>query len=111
MFNLKKEVVHHAACKFQPPVSQQTADNKITIPSIHFIETSARHDILIFQIKQSWRLNGIGVRFPQLMNNLWQMRNRDLASMFHLAEFPWFFETRGQIKHRRSQEFRIGNSA
>ena len=51
MRNLKEEIFHHPPRQVDPAIAQQTDDNEITIPAVHFIESAARHDVTIFEKK------------------------------------------------------------
>ena len=53
MFNLKEEVIHHALGESFTMIGFKTKQDEITVPSVHFIETSARHNIEIRQIEQA----------------------------------------------------------
>src|SRR3981081_4045549 len=56
MLNLKEKIFNHSLCQVEAMVPQQTSNNEITIPAIHFIELAAWDDVRIFKIEQAVRL-------------------------------------------------------
>lgn len=51
--NLENKVVYHPARRFYSPISQQAADEELTV--IHFIGATAGHNVLVRQVKQAVR--------------------------------------------------------
>ena len=53
VFDLVEEVLDHALRQVNPAIAQQATNNKVTIPTIHFVEHAARHHVAMLQIQQS----------------------------------------------------------
>ena len=73
MFDLKEKIFDHAARQIDAPVAHQAANNKVTVPAVHFIETAARNYIFIFEVQEARRIQTVGVDFAGVMNDRGQM--------------------------------------
>src|SRR5436190_15209438 len=49
--DLEEKIFHHPSRQLDPAIAQQSDYDEITIPTVHFIESAARHYIAIFEIK------------------------------------------------------------
>ena len=50
MLYLEKQVIRHPSCKIVLAAANQTQDDKITVPSIHFIKTAAWNHIWVGKV-------------------------------------------------------------
>ena len=50
VFDLEEKIFNHATRQICSPVANEAANNKITIPAIHFVEAAARNYIFIFEV-------------------------------------------------------------
>src|ERR1700730_17934469 len=50
MFDLEEKIFNHAARKVDVAVANQAANNKVTVPAIHFVEAAAGNYIFIFEV-------------------------------------------------------------
>ena len=79
MLDLKKEIVDHPTRQLQATRAQQAANNEVTVPTIHFVETSAGDDIFVRQVQQPVRLNLAGIDLAQAMDLKRQMFHANVA--------------------------------
>ncbi len=75
VFNLEEKVFDHATGEVDPAVAQQSQDDEVAVPAVHFVEASAGHHVLVLQIEQTVRMDCAGVDFAKLMNWLGQVLN------------------------------------
>src|SRR5215467_3221878 len=71
VFNFKKEILDHAFGKFDLSILQEPAHDEITVPSVHLIESAARHDVFVFEVEQSLRTKRRRIDLPRSGNFLW----------------------------------------
>src|SRR5215469_9185778 len=109
MLNFKKEIFHHAACEIDSPVAQKAEDDEIAVPAIHFIETSARDDVLVLKVKKTGRLDPFHVRRPHLMDDMGEAGDGDLALALHLLEGLRSRKVSGQVDYGGGCQFGIQN--
>src|SRR5579871_6716566 len=53
VLNLEEEIFHHAARQLHPSGLQKATNDEITVPSVHFVESPAWHDVVVRKIKQT----------------------------------------------------------
>src|SRR5260221_11331896 len=78
-FNLEEKVFDHATGEVDPAVAQQSKDDEVAVPAVHFVEASAVHHVLVLQTEQTVRMDCGGVDFAKLMNWLGQERNVNVS--------------------------------
>src|ERR1700730_4220382 len=79
VFDLEEKVFDHATGKVGPAIAQQTQDDEVAVPAIHFVEASAGHHVLVLQIEQTMGMDCVGVDFAELMNWLGEVLNVNVA--------------------------------
>src|SRR5438309_9826054 len=79
VFDLEKKVFDHATGEVSPAVAQQTQDDEVAVPAIHFVEASAGHHVLVLQIEQTVGMDCVGIDFAELMDRLGQVLNVNIA--------------------------------
>ncbi len=67
-------------------ISQQTANDKIAIPTIHLIELTAWHDVGLFEIKQAARAYLAEIEVPQAGDPAGQVLHPDDAVLLQFAQ-------------------------
>jgi hypothetical protein len=55
MLNLKKEVLHRPAGQIYAPALKQSKNDEVAVPSVHLVESPARDDVRVRQVKQPLR--------------------------------------------------------
>ena len=53
MIYLEKKVLHDSSGQLEFPFSQQPPHDEVTVPAIHLVEHSTRHDIGVLQVEES----------------------------------------------------------
>src|ERR1017187_2599967 len=99
VLNFEEEVVDHATRQFDAPGANEPANNEVTIPPVHFIETPAENYIFVFQIEQSMRLNLGGIDFTEMMNLDGKVFDSYIAFSCEFLQSSWLVKSRRQIQH------------
>src|SRR6202049_2993751 len=73
ILNFKKEVLDHTARQVDSSVADQAQNNEVAIPTVHFIESAARHDILVRQVEQPMGLDTLRVELAELVDRSGQV--------------------------------------
>src|SRR5882762_6773642 len=107
VFDLEEEVFHHATGEVGPAVAQQTQDNEVAVPAVHFVEASAGHDILVLEIEQTMGMDCVGVDFAKFMNWLGQVLNVNVARGMKLFNGGRSRESRRKIDYGVDLHLRI----
>ena len=53
MLDFEKEVLHHAAGQIDAAVAQQSEDDEVAVPTVHFVESATRNHVLVLEIEQA----------------------------------------------------------
>ena len=106
MLNLEKEVFHHAPGKINPAGPDQSEDNEVAIPTIHFVETAARNNIFVLEIQQP-RSNLRGIDLPRRSNDSGQRFDMNLASVLQFLHHWGRSKIGRKIQHRGFNQFWI----
>ncbi len=69
MVDFKKEIVDHVTGEIDSSILDESADNEVAVPSVHFVESPARHDVRLLQIKKTWPFDRADVDLSQLLNH------------------------------------------
>src|ERR1700731_4332170 len=69
VLEFKEKILNHTARQIDSPVAHQSQNNEVTIPSIHFVETAARHDVTVWQEKQTLRRDRFHSGFARMLDN------------------------------------------
>ena len=68
VLDLEEKVIDHSASQFHAPRIQQSPNDEVAVPAVHFVEAPARHNIFVRKIEQTVRLNLCRINFAQTMN-------------------------------------------
>jgi hypothetical protein len=66
MLNLEKEIIDHPLRQLDPAIPKQAQNNEITVPPVHFIESSTWHYVPILEIEQSGRIKHFRPGLPEV---------------------------------------------
>src|SRR6266404_7485754 len=99
VFDLEEKVLDHATGEVGPAVAQQTEDDEVAVPAIHFVEASAGHNVLILQIEQTVGMDCVGIDFAELMNWLQQVLNVNIAGGMKLFNGGRSRESRRKVDY------------
>src|SRR5450755_4955785 len=53
MFDFEKEILNHAPCQIDSPITQQAQNDEVAVPTIHFVESAAWDYVLVLEVKQA----------------------------------------------------------
>jgi hypothetical protein len=105
VLNFEEEVLHHISCQIEMPVLQQTQQDEIAVPAIHFVEAATRHHISIRQIQQprpQWRQV-----LSQMVDPHRQPPDLNPASGMEGHDFRRLLVIQRQVEHRCRRDLRI----
>src|ERR1700730_2659749 len=67
VFDLKEKIFNHTSRQIDSAVANQSANNEITVPSVHFVEAAAGDYIFIFEVEKARGIQAVGVNFSWVM--------------------------------------------
>ena len=107
MRDFEEEIFYHPTRQVDSAVAQQSDDDEITIPAVHFIESAAGHYVTIFEVKQSMRLDVSDINFSGTANRDGQMFDVNFAVCLQLL-YGWRdCQFSRQIEHGRRGQLGI----
>src|SRR5262249_35942063 len=109
MLNLEKEIFDHASCEFDLSGANQPADDEITVPTVHLIETAPGYDVGIFEVQQPVRTECVGVDLAELMDDFRQWPYLDVAASLERVQLLANRKIRWHVQDRFAGDLRIDN--
>jgi hypothetical protein len=107
VIHFEDEIIENASEKVCSTALEKAQLNEVTVPTIHFIESSARYDVRVRQIKQSVIANLCYAHIADPVDSFRQasdFNGTPALDLFHLR-ILWVVE--GNIKDTRTAHFDI----
>ena len=99
MFDLKEKILYHSLREIDAVVSYQTANDEVTVPAVHFVESSAGDNVVVLEIEQSSRIDLSRIDFAELVNDRRQVLHLNAALFLKLLDRRRNFEVRRNVEH------------
>src|ERR1700735_3833177 len=98
MFDLVKEVLNHPLCKIDVGVLDQSEDDEVAVPALHFIKAAAWNHIFVRQKQESGAGKLSRFHFAQPLDAPWQSFDLHVARRSKRGNFGWLRHVRLQIE-------------
>src|SRR6516225_3007868 len=108
VLNLKEKILNHSSGHLRLVVSDESSDNEITVPAVHFIESTAGDDVRIWQEQQSVTRNVLRLQVSHMSDGLRQFPQRNSACLNALEILGRNFEGKGNVQYWLRLELWVG---
>ena len=94
VFDFEEEVFNHAASEIDAVIFDETENDEVAVPAVHFVKATTRHDVTVWQIKQALVRDFSNTHIAHARDLAGQVLYFNLALLLHGRDGCWNGHTR-----------------